>query len=64
MARYEEPVRDSLGFVLFNGDSVLLESAAFTVKSLEYSKDGVPNKVVLSDNRTVNALDLIKHVGP
>jgi hypothetical protein len=63
MAQYEEPVRDSLGFVLFKDDSVFLETSVFTVKSLEYSKDGVPNKVVLSDNRTVNAWDLIKQLG-
>jgi len=59
-ARYEEPARDTNQKVLFVNDSVVYETSVFTVKSLEFSKDGVPSKVVLSDNRTVNTSEVTK----
>ena len=60
MARYEEPARDSNGIVLFVKDLVLYNTSTYNVKSLEYSKDGVPAKVVLSDDRIVNTRDVAK----
>jgi hypothetical protein len=60
MARYEEPARDSNGNVLFVNDTVLYDTSTYNVKSLDFSKDGVPTKVVLSDDRIVNAFDVAK----
>jgi hypothetical protein len=60
MARYEEPTRDSKGNALYINDKVVYDNITATVKSIEYSKNGIPAKLVLSDNRTVRADETVR----
>ena len=46
-ARYEEPMRDMRGSIIFQGDTILYKGEPYKIHTITYSKDGVPSRATL-----------------
>jgi hypothetical protein len=46
-ARYEEPMRDMRGSIIFQGDTVMYKGEPYKIHTITYSKDGVPSRATL-----------------
>ena len=50
IARYEEPMRDSNGKVLFTGNKIKYKENEYLINTIDYSKDGIPSRISIKNN--------------